>query len=289
MARATWTSADQLGAENARPARLVRSQGEDRGEWLTRLVHAIETEVVPRLVLSGRAGQGTIETRHGVTIPSGDEVATFSELVLYRNEQEVDRFVDRMRYRGLSVEMLYLDLLTPTARRLGELWKEDLCDFAQVTLGLGRLHELLRSLSNAFQTEADPRPRGLRALLVPVPGEQHSFGLAMVAEFFRRAGWDVWSGPMQSVSELCSVIRSNYFSVVGLSVSCGTCFDNVAASVRAARRASRNRGIGVMVGGQIFVEHPELVAVVGADATAFNGRDAVLQAHHLIELLARQR
>ena len=35
---------------------------------------------------------------------------------------------------------------------------------------------------------------GRRILLTAVPGEQHSFGLYMVAEFFRRAGWDVVDG-----------------------------------------------------------------------------------------------
>ena len=33
-----------------------------------------------------------------------------------------------------------------------------------------------------------------------------------------------------------------------------------------------------MVGGRVFTEHPELVASVGADATAIDGRQAPIQA-----------
>ena len=44
-----------------------------------------------------------------------------------------------------------------------------------------------------------------------------------------------------------------------------------------------------MVGGRIFVAHPELVARVGADATAIDGGQAALQAESLLTLLPRRR
>ena len=173
---------------------------------------------------------------------------------------------------GLPIETLYLDLLAPTARHLGDLWEADVCDFTQVTIGLGRLQQVLHELSHAFQSEmAAAASLGRRVLLIPVPGEQHSFGLFMVAEFFRRAGWDVCGTEVDTRQDLVRTMRDQSFAVVGLSASCGTRLDALAASIRAARRASRNRGVGVMVGGPLFVGHPELVAHVGADATALDG------------------
>ena len=59
--------------------------------------------------------------------------------------------------------------------------------------------------------------------------------------------------------------------------------------IRALRRASRNRAIGVLVGGPLFIDHPELVARVGADATAIDGGQAPIQAQNLLALLARRR
>ena len=43
-----------------------------------------------------------------------------------------------------------------------------------------------------------------------------------------------------------------------------------------------------MVGGPMILARPELVALVGADATAVDARQACVQAEHLLELLARR-
>ena len=51
---------------------------------------------------------------------------------------------------------------------------------------------------------------------------------------------------------------------------------------------SLNRAVGVMVGGIPFSAHPERVALVGADTTAIDGRDAVMQAERLIQLLGQR-
>ena len=50
--------------------------------------------------------------------------------------------------------------------------------------------------------------------------------------------------------------------------------------------ASCNPAIGVMVGGPVFLEHPELVRRVGADASAVDAATAVLLAQRLFDLAA---
>jgi MerR family transcriptional regulator, light-induced transcriptional regulator len=62
--------------------------------------------------------------------------------------------------------------------------------------------------------------------------------------------------------------------------------DGIATLIRLVRRESCNPGIGVMVGGRVVAEKPELTALVGADATATDGRQAALQAETLLALLA---
>jgi hypothetical protein len=42
-----------------------------------------------------------------------------------------------------------------------------------------------------------------------------------------------------------------------------------------------------MVHGQVFIEHPELVLLVGADLTATDARQGALQAQHLVGLSER--
>jgi methanogenic corrinoid protein MtbC1 len=247
-------------------------------------------EIIPRLLLAGRANaDGSFDPAEARGIIDANTVEEFVTLIRNHEMVVASAYFEAMRARGVSLEALYLQLLAPAARRLGELWEADLCDFTDVTVALGRLQQALRELSSAFRNELEPREHGRRALLMPAPGEQHTFGLFMVAEFFRRAGWDVWGGPPASGGDLTGIVRAEWFDVVGLSVGCESRLDVLAAGIRAMRRASRNRAIGVMVGGPAFVEHPELVALVGADATAADARQAALQAESLVSLLARPR
>jgi methanogenic corrinoid protein MtbC1 len=177
--------------------------------------------------------------------------------------------------------MICLDLLAPAARELGLLWEEDECDFMQVTVGLCRLHQVLRALSPAFTCEDAEQKSDRRILLAAYPGDQHTFGVTLVAQFLRRAGWDVWQESPETAYELIELTRETSFSAVGLSVGCDARLDEVTKTIRTIRAVSRNRAVGVLVGGPVLLSKPDLVAGLGADATATDGRDAVRQAEIL--------
>jgi methanogenic corrinoid protein MtbC1 len=115
------------------------------------------------------------------------------------------------------------------------------------------------------------------------------FGICIVAEFFRRAGWDVWGGPPAAGRDLVGIVRGEAFAIVGLSLSGEARLDGLAAVIRDLRRASRNRALRVMVGGQVFNDRPDLVVLVGADATAADGRQAPEQAKGVLALLGARR
>ena len=87
--------------------------------------------------------------------------------------------------------------------------------------------------------------------------------------------------------ELAELVGKQSFTLVGFSLSGDQRLDALASSIRSVRRASCNRGIGVLVGGPVFVGHPELVSLVGADATAQDGRQATQQAQNTLSLLSR--
>jgi methanogenic corrinoid protein MtbC1 len=253
-----------------------------------RLVRTIEGEIIPRLMLAHREAPAARDRADGRLAPGRAEVEELVRLALAHEADVASAFVSALRDQGVAVEALYLDLLAPAARRLGELWSADLADFAEVTVGLGRLQRVAHSLRGSLPEE-DESPGGeRRALLVAVPGEQHTFGLSLVAEFFRRAGWSVTSEPLGTVQDLLDLVRREWFAVVGLSVSAEARMAGLASVILGVRRVSCNRAVGVMVGGRIFNERPELVAQVGADATAPDGRQAVAQAQSLLELLARR-
>ena len=70
--------------------------------------------------------------------------------------------------------------------------------------------------------------------------------------------------------------------MVGFSVGSVLKLEELKFAIRAVRLESRNKNITVMVGGPIFVAHPEYVDLVGADMTAADGRDAVIFAEELV-------
>jgi MerR family transcriptional regulator, light-induced transcriptional regulator len=248
---------------------------EDRVMQLTR---TIEAEIIPRLLLSSK-GVRAFPDAAAITMRQSlfgqDQIEELSGLIVKHDTAAALAYIENLRARGAELEGIFLYLLAPAARYLGDLWTADLRNFADVTIGLSRLQQVLRALSPAFENELDTEAVGHRALLVPARGEQHTFGLFMLEEFFRRAGWDVWGGASAELDEISSIISREYINVVGFSLSCSDGLDDLAADIKTVRRSSQNPSMGILVGGPAFIEHPERVGYVGADGTAADGQEAV--------------
>ena len=253
---------------------------------LALLSRAIEHEIIPRLMLAHQTPDACISLlQASAPQVSADDVRAFAKLVLAPDENVAHACIEAMRVRGISVETIYLDLLAPVARYLGELWEQDLCDFTEVTVGLGRLQQVLRELSPAFGHSND-QASGRSVLLLPGPGEQHTFGLVMVAEFFRRAGWDVGGGPWEAGADPVLMVKREWFDVVGFSLGNEGHVDELAACIKSVKAAALNPNMCVIVGGPIFLQRPEFVAYVGADAAATDGSKAPDLAAQLVAACA---
>lgn len=247
------------------------------------LAHTIEAEIIPRLML---AHQGEYSSAKRVRKDGGlierQDIEQFNRIICEAALSEARQFIATLRARDVSVETILLDLLAPTAKLLGEMWEADDVDFAEVTIALCCLQQVLRDVSGIFDAAKLAPKEGYRALLAPVPGEQHIFSVLMVDEFFRRADWDVWTMPAATEIELLDLVRRESFDMAGLSISCEAWLPQLKSLIACLRAASRNRELVVMVGGRPFVENPQLVSSVGADATAADGREAVKQANSVV-------
>jgi methanogenic corrinoid protein MtbC1 len=249
----------------------------------SQLARMIEQEIIPRLMLAHRALPDPVLRQAGPAYAIGaDEVKQFAKLVLSHEEDVAFGAVQSLRARDVSIERIYLDLLAPTARYLGELWEEDLCNFTDVTVGLGRLQRVLRELSPELGKSVDHPEHGRRVLLLPCPGEQHTFGLVMVAEFFRMASWDVTGGAWAADTDAAALVESEWFDVVGFSLGAAVHLSALTDSVRRVRSATCNRDLIILVGGPLFGVHPEFVAQVGADGMSIDGHEAPVLAESLI-------
>ena len=268
--------------------RLSRPAAEER---MSRLVKTLEAEVIPRLVEAHRAMplSNAVPLVCSCPPPTADDVESFVQIVLRRDDLPITSCIQGLRDKGMSIEVLYLQLLAPAARHLGYMWTEDICDFTDVTIALGRLQHLLQVLSPGFGTEVEFPANARRALLVPAPGEQHTFGLSMVAEFFLHAGWEVAGSQGAYRDEAVDMVRREWFDVIGFSVGSEARLDWLTSCIASVRQMSRNKDIGVLVGGPVFALNPDYVALVGADATSVDGKQAPLAAEGLIASRVKSR
>lgn len=274
---------DRCAPEEVAPVQQYAAQG------LTWLMRTIENEIIPRLMLAHQAGPMIEDVcAEADATPGPHEVAELAKLALDHDATVSAAYVESIRVRGVALEVIYAELLAPTARRLGELWEADLCDFTQVTIGLWRLQQVMYDLSPLFQRDAQRSAVRRKGMLVPAPGSQHTLGVFMVAEYFRKAGWDIWGEPRTSVASLLDAVRKDWFDVIGFSVGAEHQIPELVSTIAAVRRASRNPSVGIMVGGPLLVAHPEFLPGIGADITAKNAAEAVEEAEDFIALLAKR-
>jgi methanogenic corrinoid protein MtbC1 len=247
---------------------------------IDQLVRALEHAVIPYLAQAHRPCEPSPLPL--CAVPTAAEVQGFVAQLMVGADAPTQALLAQLRRRGMTVEALYLDLLAPAARLLGEYWDNDLADFAAVTVGLGQLQRLLRDLSPDFSIDLGSRAHARRVLLVQAPHEQHSFGLSMVAEFFRRDGWVVEGGVGTAAADPVVRVQNDWYDVIGFSLGSETRLRWLREKIAAVRLASRNPALVVMVGGPLFQLHPDWVQHVGADGTSGDAKDAPALATTLV-------
>lgn len=286
LARATQESLDWKSWVQG--SRGIDTDGPPSQEVLDKL---IEGEIIPRLMLTTRPPEQADETEPGPgASPAAfgpEDIDAFALRAVRQDPAELVDEVHRLMDAGASHEDILLKLLAPAARRLGKMWEEDACDFADVTIGLMKLHRVLEQVNAETPSGLGAGDASPRVLLTPVPGEQHMFGVVMVGEFFSRSGWRVCCDAVLDESQLLDSVSQDAFDVVGLSASGAVDSRALKALVRKVRSASCNPELVIIVGGQAFNEDVELARRIGADATAADGVRAVVTAERMVHRLAR--
>ena len=247
------------------------------------LARFVSDEIIPRLlrlhteILPDLPVEPLIEA----LAPSGTDITALAAIVLGDDLEAAATYVTVLRDRGLSMETLYTELLEPTARHLGKLWDDDRCDFVDVTVGVARLQQLLSIFNDTYHLPQIGSRR--QVLMTTAPGNQHSFGASMIEKLLFAAGWQVETEYSGSADAIVDWVSRSWFAVIGLAAGSNEQLDSLKAVIIEVRRRSKNKSIGVMVGGPMFTENPTLALAMGADSTAPNAPTAVLAAQKLFE------
>ncbi len=207
---------------------------------------------------------------------STELVESFTGLICDGREDEAAQLVEQMLAEGCSPEALMLELLAPAARLMGEFWCQDRRDFVEVTLGLSRLQHVVRQFRLPGSAYAQQRGH---ALLLPVPGEQHTFGIRLVEEHLLRAGWRVTAILRSTEAEIPRLVSAEIFDFVGFSLTSERLLPALRSAIRSVRMSSRNKAVRIVVGGVLFDGRSIAPHDVDADAIVKDAQDAVNQAN----------
>ena len=251
------------------------------------LLEILESEIIPSLVAS-KDKESRYASGGGMSeyIPNVEEVYDFALLCLNPDLSKAEAFVQDILNNGKSAESVYLNLFAPAARHLGSLWEEDVCNFIQVTIGLVQIQTITRKLGNSFNEKRAFGARGEKALFAPIPGSQHTLGVLMVSEFFRKEGWQVWLELGSAESDLLTTIADEWFDVIGLSIGSDAELDDLSGLIGRIREASHNPSVFVMIGGAAIHGRTDLSNRFGADAFAADAASAVELARELLAITA---
>ncbi|MFH2073152.1 MAG: cobalamin-dependent protein [Actinomycetota bacterium] len=177
---------------------------------------------------------------------------------------------------GLAPERVYLDVLAPALREIGDAWHRGEGTIVEEHRASAVAHRLIGRLGTRFAARG--RHRG-RVVLGAPPGERHRLPISMVADMLRAAGFEVVDlGSDVPIESFVEAVRDTAPVAVGVSVT-GTNALAAAAAVAAAVRAESDTPI--LFGGWA-VEDAGHAARLGGTGYAPDGAAAAIWITDLI-------
>ncbi|MEM9575296.1 MAG: cobalamin-dependent protein [Pseudomonadota bacterium] len=246
-----------------------------RRRLVAELLHG---KIVPDLVRSAsKANSGRLKPmNNGSTFEfHQSDIAVLAKHLIEGDTQATEDLLSSYKEMGCSSVALILYLLSYAARELGQQWCDDVLSFADVTVGVSGLHRALSLLDRDLASEL-PRVEGARSIMLVCPkGDTHIFGISVIAAFFRNAGWTVETVMQAEEKEVLNAVSNTKFDVVGLSISRFEDVQQFKNLITRIRDRSIQPGLKILVGGSLILTKQELVAKLGADASADNALDAL--------------
>lgn len=170
------------------------------------------------------------------TIP--ENVETLTSALIGPDPRTPASFIENQLNDGMAVEDLYLTYIAQAARKLGEWWETDQITFAQVTVGIGRIYAIMRTISHRLVPIKLPEKRA--ALFASVPGDNHTLGVKMAADLARKDGWEIDLQRDLDHDALIEVITEKEPLLIGLSAGGNHSLPNLAKLVLALRICAPN-------------------------------------------------
>jgi MerR family transcriptional regulator, light-induced transcriptional regulator len=249
------------------------------------LASELEAEIIPRLLLAHcTQSDFHIDASASPTILDRTvQIRELTRIALHSEVSAVTAFVEALVCAKMPLDKVLVDVVAGSARYMGRLWEADELDFVEVTIGVSRLQQALRILTaERKQIPKNSAARAYSAAFAPVQGEQHSFGLILVGESFRHAGWRVTACPEFDSNDMAAAAAEEPLDLAGFSLSCERRLDQLGEEIENLRLSSCSSDLVILVGGNVFLDNPELWKSTGADGMALDAIQAIRIGENLV-------
>ena len=245
------------------------AEGEESPALLTRSISQAAANTCKSLI-----------DHHSVVFPQSDAFE-LANVLIAQKEALVTELIESALDQTTDGKQLFAQLFSKTAATLGLMWERDQCSFADVTLGMSCLHRQFRRNVERLSSYLEPIPDRRRALITPLPGDDHIFAAALVGEYFRAAGWQVYSGINFTRSAVLRSCADEDFDFIGISVSADERLYDASQLIHDIRCIERLESVPILVGGLPFQTDITAAAQIGADHAASNITEALEIAERL--------
>lgn len=251
------------------------------------LTEIVRRVVVPQLAVAHGLLQpvGAGSAAEDVEITHLSQLSQLPRLLLAAEPARAFKLIADAYAQRHSLGELCAQLLEPTARSLGDLWQSDECSELDVTLGLCRMQTAIRRLDLDASSPPTTVANAHTALFAPQPGEPHMLDATTNAEVMWQAGWNTRVEFPATDEALQHLVADTWFDSLDLSMSPSFCREDwcerLKTTIAAARRASKNPSIAIVISGRLAFEDGSTAARVGANSgsrTALQIESVMLEA-----------
>jgi len=233
-------------------------------DWLEQSFHDLGAK------LTARAPQSHVAARMQGETTLTDHVTVLTHAVLHGLYAQAVAQCDSANADPLvGPKRIHHDLFLPAIRNVGQAWKNDTADFAQISLAFALLHRLLdRMLPDASARHRIARVLRQdtpRVLVAVAPGDTHSFGAVILTQELRLQGWSVTLRSHQENNRVLDDLANGDFAALALSVSCDESLAGLADFVTACRMSTRDPALRVVIGGAAIQSPFGQYGFLGAD------------------------
>lgn len=222
------------------------------------LVVNLAREVIMRLASRDRAFDAV------PLDPSPAELEELCSALISDDDTAAADIITAVRADGTPPDVVYLRHLAAAARMLGEWWIADRANFVEVTVGTGRMFAIMRGMRHLFESNSYSPEKS--AIFATVPGEDHTLGVRMAADIFRKNGWEIVLKVGLGHDDLIAGIEEGPGRIIGLSISGRHSVDALSRLVVALHICCPDRRL--LVSGQNIDDIRPLLALMGLDGIA---------------------